>query len=65
MFYVEMDELTGLNSLVKLDLQSLKQSSNLKVSKEIISGDSNVLDFQMAENFIFILYGKVEIFKIY
>ena len=59
MFYVETDEATGLNSLIKLDLQRLKESSDLVNSKEIVSGDANVLHFQMADGFLFILYGKV------
>jgi hypothetical protein len=56
-FYAETDESTGLISLVKLDLQMFKEG--LDSSKEIVSGDANVLDFQMVENFIFILFGKV------
>lgn len=56
-FYAETDETTALNSLVKLDLQMFKDGSD--ASKEIVSGDANVLDFQMVENFIFILFGKV------
>ena len=63
MFYVQYDETSGLNSLIKLDLQNFKETSDLMKSKEIVSGDANVLEFEMNGGFLFILFGEV-IFKI-